>query len=437
MGAAEQITNVTDPLPLGRVLQFPNRTKYFYDKNGNLTSKQAKGLTGEVVNYSYSSNNQLTYIRYYQPAVGSFDPSHLWTPVSTLAKEVRYFYDALGRRVKKVVIDSNATTDLTRTFARQYVYDGQEILLEYNGSSEVLAHHTHSGLGTDDVLATDVTQEGVNYALAQSAGTYMFLKDSQGSVVDVTDAMGNRVQHHVYSAYGVQLAVMNGAGIDVTVVPPLRTSYSYTGRELDSESGLLYYRARYYDPAVGRFMQKDPHPGLLELPSSVVNSYIYALNNPLNRVDPSGGFSWLERVIIGVVAAVVAVVAVVLTPFTGGASTVMGSIIIGALIGAVAGAAAGAVAGVAINVYVGRSWKDSLLEAVLIGAAVGAVAGGIAGYATAAPAATSQTLADAEWVKKVKEDLKIIKKIMNKVIDDFWKTWKKWEDANSLLSMVA
>jgi RHS repeat-associated protein len=48
---------------------------------------------------------------------------------------------------------------------------------------------------------------------------------------------------------------------DVTLSRPLRTSYGYTGRELDCESKLKYYRARYYDPLIGRFLQKDPNPG--------------------------------------------------------------------------------------------------------------------------------------------------------------------------------
>jgi RHS repeat-associated protein len=58
---------------------------------------------------------------------------------------------------------------------------------------------------------------------------------------------------------------------------------AFTGREWDPETGLYYYRARYYDPKVGRFLSKDP-VGFAAGP----NYYTYVLDNPVNRVDPSG-----------------------------------------------------------------------------------------------------------------------------------------------------
>ena len=59
-------------------------------------------------------------------------------------------------------------------------------------------------------------------------------------------------------------------------------SYGYSGREPDT-SGLIYYRARYYDPTIGRFTQRDPI-GL----QGGINSYAYVGNNPINARDPSG-----------------------------------------------------------------------------------------------------------------------------------------------------
>jgi RHS repeat-associated protein len=60
--------------------------------------------------------------------------------------------------------------------------------------------------------------------------------------------------------------------------------YTYTGREFDSESGLYYYRARFYDPTTGRFLQKDP----IGYKGSGVNLYTYAFSNPINLNDPLG-----------------------------------------------------------------------------------------------------------------------------------------------------
>jgi RHS repeat-associated protein len=63
--------------------------------------------------------------------------------------------------------------------------------------------------------------------------------------------------------------------------------YGYTGQEYDEEAGLLYLRARYYDPNIGRFISADPFWGRLEEPASQ-NRYAYVHNNPLVYADPSG-----------------------------------------------------------------------------------------------------------------------------------------------------
>jgi RHS repeat-associated protein len=76
--------------------------------------------------------------------------------------------------------------------------------------------------------------------------------------------------------------------VDVTANPPVKTAYSFTNREWDQDAGMYYYRARYYDPGIGRFIQEDSHPGKVSLPRSVMNKYIYVANNPTRYVDPSG-----------------------------------------------------------------------------------------------------------------------------------------------------
>ena len=117
--------------------------------------------------------------------------------------------------------------------------------------------------------------------------------------IDITDTSGNKLQHYVYSDFGVLLGIENppGTTIDTSspnftgfhfLPPPVNTSLAFAGREYDSESGLYYLRARYYDPDTGRFLQTDPNAGSLSIPVSVTNAYTYCANNPVNIFDPSG-----------------------------------------------------------------------------------------------------------------------------------------------------
>ena len=65
--------------------------------------------------------------------------------------------------------------------------------------------------------------------------------------------------------------------------PDTRT-HSYTASEFDSESGLYYYRARYYDPSTGRFLSEDP----IGLDGGVTDFYVYVRNDPIDSLDPTG-----------------------------------------------------------------------------------------------------------------------------------------------------
>ncbi len=67
----------------------------------------------------------------------------------------------------------------------------------------------------------------------------------------------------------------------------LPTDYTFTGQKLDASSGLMYYGARYYDAAIGRFVQPDSIISEPLNPQSL-NRYAYTLNNPVRYRDPSG-----------------------------------------------------------------------------------------------------------------------------------------------------
>jgi RHS repeat-associated protein len=236
---------------------------YTFDANGNMTSKQEKNFTGNVQNFDYNSENQLRVFKLYKNG--------------QLAREVAYTYDALGRRIEKTILDHEENS---KSFTKRFAYDGSEILFELNENNSITQTYTHSTMRTDDPLA-----------VANSQGTFYFVKDGLGSITDITDDSGFKVQHYDYSAFGKILAVKDGNGNDVMDAPPVDQSFSYTGREYDKESGLYYYRARYYDPNIGRFLSVDPDVGSLSNPITHINKYFYVGNNPINLVDPTG-MSW-------------------------------------------------------------------------------------------------------------------------------------------------
>ncbi len=98
--------------------------------------------------------------------------------------------------------------------------------------------------------------------------------DALGSVVTLTNQDGKIANDYRYDVYG-QFAANPSGQVD--------TPYKFTGRRFDSESGLYYYRARMYDPGIGRFMQNDPL-GYID----GLNMFAYVGNNPVNWIDPMG-----------------------------------------------------------------------------------------------------------------------------------------------------
>ncbi|GAK52389.1 hypothetical protein U14_03640 [Candidatus Moduliflexus flocculans] len=121
---------------------------------------------------------------------------------------------------------------------------------------------------------------GLRVAQARKAGSAAYgwtwiHSDHLGSSTVLADKDGNAVRRLAYKAFGEEI-VNSGSGEK----PP----YTYTGKELDS-TGLMYYGARYYDPALARFITPDT---VYDQGTQGLNRYSYALNNPLKYTDPSG-----------------------------------------------------------------------------------------------------------------------------------------------------
>jgi RHS repeat-associated protein len=162
----------------------------------------------------------------------------------------RYFYDDAGNRVSKTV--DGVTT--------QFVLDGNQLLEEYDGQGNLLRRYVHAGLDEPVRMNTIAGAE------------FYYHQDALGSVVALSNASGFLVETYAYGPYGE-------TGEASAVSNPFR----YTGREFDAETGLYYYRARYYSADLGRFLEPDPI-GF----GDGMNVYAYVGNNPINFVDPLG-----------------------------------------------------------------------------------------------------------------------------------------------------
>lgn len=178
--------------------------------------------------------------------------------------------------------------DESKSFVRKYVYNGENVFAEFNGNNQVVAKYTYSPINQDDILEANITDDGVQSGLAQYAGKYQYLKDVLGTITDVMDSNGNILQRYDYTTFGKIRTIKDSSGNDISANPLVNTSFTFTGKEYDSEVGLYYYRARYYDANIGRFLQQDPNPGILSLPITAVNKYVYASNSPTVFRDPTG-----------------------------------------------------------------------------------------------------------------------------------------------------
>ncbi len=200
--------------------------------NGNARSYDADGhlLSDGTRTYTWDDRDHLSQISQGGTVIAS------------------YSYDALGRRSART--ENGSTT--------QYLYDGLNTVQETQGTT---INPILTGPGIDE-----------RYARDDNGGRTYFLTDALGSTRLLTDTNGNAVQRYDYDPYGATTQSSTSYS----------NPYQYTGREHD-QSGLYYYRARYYTAELARFISEDP----LQLAAGP-NSYAYVRGNPLTRIDPLG-----------------------------------------------------------------------------------------------------------------------------------------------------
>jgi len=202
-----------------------------FDSNGNtLTSVTGSNTTS----YTWDFENRMTSVTL--PGSGG---------------TVSFKYDPFGRRIYK---SSSSGTSV-------YAYDGDNLVEETNATGAVVARYSQTQ-NIDEPLA-----------LLRSGATSYYHADGLGSVTSLSSAAGSIANTYTYDSFG-KLTSSTGS---------LVNPFQYTARESDTETGLYYYRARYYHQSNGRFISEDP----IEFDGGK-NFYAYVENEPTGFIDPRG-----------------------------------------------------------------------------------------------------------------------------------------------------
>jgi len=301
---------------VGNITQITNSstnktTDYQYDALYRLTTVDSTDNT-EDRSYSYDkvgnrkteTKNGTTYFYCYHPTDGSQNPQgnrlyNIKTGSQTGTLYRQFSYDNAGRLLQKqdgtgnLIYQVNynskgrANSISTSNSTNQFAYDPNDYRIKkdnqlYHLEGEHLeATYSNTGELQNKYLRGVIVDEIVNgYSYhSQAPGdwtNYTFHHDQINSVTALTGHNGTTEETTRYDAFGAILNQTNNTGNDLL----------FTGRERDQTTGLIYYRARYYDPEIGRFITEDP----LGFQAGI-NFYAYVGNNPVNANDPDGKFA--------------------------------------------------------------------------------------------------------------------------------------------------
>jgi len=245
---------------------------YVLDQNGNIVSETSEQPLEPIVQSqglacTYGPDNRLASVN--GESVGYDQNGNM-----VAAGDTTYQYD-FENRLKTIVCPGNTW---------EYDYDGKgrriglthngserHFLLDPRGMTNVLAEYD----GDNDLTAYYIYGLGLLCKIDAAGDPYYYHYNFTGHTVAMTDANGDIVNRYAYTPFGVLSA-------KTEAVP---NPFRYVGRfgVMDDDNGLLYMRARYYDPDLGRFLTKDPI-GF----EGGVNLYAYAADNPVVLIDPAG-----------------------------------------------------------------------------------------------------------------------------------------------------
>jgi len=267
---------------------------YVYDNGGNITEKQTykynkanpadNGLISRDL-YVYGNTNWKDQLTSYKGVAITYDAvgnplTHngntlTWTRGRLLASygSNTYTYNINGLRTSK-------TAD---GIAKEFILDGDRLIAE-KWSNNTVIYYVYNANGI----------AGFVY----NGTPYVYQKNIFGDVVAIYDNTGTKVAGYRYNAFGE-----NFIYYQVGTIGELNP-FRYRGYYYDSETGLYYLQSRYYDPAMGRFLNADTIDYLEPKVINGINLYAYSLNNPVQYCDPTGHALILGALIGGIFSAV-------------------------------------------------------------------------------------------------------------------------------------
>jgi len=231
-------------------------SSYSFDDTGNQIQRDSGGL---ITDYTYDSKDQL---------VGVDEPG----------LSVEHITDGVGNRIARKV---NGTE---KRFVLDLASPMSQVLCEADPNGNITAYYTY-GVGLLSKIESDGSESYYHY-------------DGLGSTVVLTDESGNLTDRYTYTPFG---EMVNSEG-------STDNNFKYVGRfgVMTEPDGTLFMRARFYDPATGRFLSKDPVQGSFDNPLTL-NEYLYASSNPMKNIDPQGEF-FLESLALGMTIETITVV---------------------------------------------------------------------------------------------------------------------------------
>ena len=281
-------------------------TEYEYDLASRLTGaiyRNGATVLGNLA-YTYDGAGNRTRV------TGSYARSLLPDPVATAIHDVANRQRVFGNKQMTFDANGNLTTIVDEGGTTQFSWDARDRLARIEGPGIAASFDYAFGRRTTKTINARSTQflyDDVDAYGQLESGTLTTYLRSLAIDEPLSAASADRTLFALHDALGSTIAVLDQAGAPVTTYTyepfgstsvngdELVTRFQFTGRENDGSAGLYYYRARYYHPALQRFISEDPLYRLtgaqcspLSKGSQALNFYSYVENNPTGFIDPFG-----------------------------------------------------------------------------------------------------------------------------------------------------